>query len=206
MDVGVDGAAARHHLLLPAVRAGACRRGRSLGIKPRTLGIKPPLGTISSFLLCVQFAREKRLEIGIKPFTQRIIERQGKKLAHAYPQYDFHVLSSYRSAAHTPCPDARCASSAHCPLTGWHCVRYTCLVWQVEEPADKRALPMALLERAKADIPRIEQLERDHPRMARLFQKGLLPYAAQWLEPSTRRSAAADPVFAPRCGHLLGRC
>jgi len=45
-----------------------------------------------------------------------------------------------------------------------------------EEPADKRALPLALLERAKADIPRIEQLERDHPRMARLFQKGLLPF------------------------------
>jgi hypothetical protein len=35
---------------------------------------------------------------------------------------------------------------------------------------------MALLERAKADIPRIEQLEKDHPRMARLFQKGLLPF------------------------------
>ena len=36
---------------------------------------------------------------------------------------------------------------------------------------------MALLERAKADIPKIEQLEKDHPRMARLFQKGLLPFS-----------------------------
>jgi len=44
------------------------------------------------------------------------------------------------------------------------------------QPGDKRALPMALLKRAMADIPRIEQLERDHPRMARLFQKGLLPF------------------------------
>ena len=35
---------------------------------------------------------------------------------------------------------------------------------------------MALLRRAMADIPRIEQLEKDHPRMARLFQKGLLPF------------------------------
>jgi len=43
-------------------------------------------------------------------------------------------------------------------------------------PADKRALPMALLKRAMADIPRIEQLEKDHPRMAKLFQKGLLPF------------------------------
>ena len=45
------------------------------------------------------------------------------------------------------------------------------------EPTDKRTLPLALLERAKADIPRIEQLEKDHPRMARLFQKGLLPFS-----------------------------
>jgi len=44
------------------------------------------------------------------------------------------------------------------------------------EPTDKRTMPLKLLERAKADIPRIEQLEKDHPRMARLFQKGLLPY------------------------------
>ena len=40
----------------------------------------------------------------------------------------------------------------------------------------RRTLPLALLERAKADIPLIEQLEKDHPRMARLFQKGLLPF------------------------------
>ncbi|KAL3898341.1 MAG: hypothetical protein SGPRY_012860 [Prymnesium sp.] len=44
------------------------------------------------------------------------------------------------------------------------------------QPGDKRALSMALLRRAMADIPRIEQLEKDHPRMARLFQKGLLPF------------------------------
>jgi len=47
---------------------------------------------------------------------------------------------------------------------------------RASEPTDPRELPMALLKRAMADIPRIEQLERDHPRMARLFQKGLLPF------------------------------
>jgi hypothetical protein len=68
---------------------------------------------------------------------------------------------------------------------------------------DKRTLPMALLKRAMADIPRIEvarrpprgtrpaarrrrpltsmpvlaqQLEKDHPRMARLHTRGLLPF------------------------------
>ena len=46
---------------------------------------------------------------------------------------------------------------------------------RLKDPPDKRTLPLALLERAKAGIPMIEQLERDHPRMARLFQKGLLP-------------------------------
>lgn len=45
------------------------------------------------------------------------------------------------------------------------------------KPTDKRTLPVALLKRAMADIPRIEQLEKDHPRMARLFQRGLLPFS-----------------------------
>lgn len=45
------------------------------------------------------------------------------------------------------------------------------------KPTDKRALPVALLKRAMADIPRIEQLEKDHPRMARLFNRGLLPFS-----------------------------
>ena len=46
---------------------------------------------------------------------------------------------------------------------------------RASNPSDKRTLPMALLQRAKADIPLIEQLEKDHPRMARLFNRGLLP-------------------------------
>jgi len=47
---------------------------------------------------------------------------------------------------------------------------------RASKPTDKRTLPVALLKRAMADIPRIEQLEKDHPRMARLFQRGLLPF------------------------------
>jgi len=47
---------------------------------------------------------------------------------------------------------------------------------RLSKPTDKRTLPVALLKRAMADIPRIEQLERDHPRMARLFNRGLLPF------------------------------
>ena len=57
--------------------------------------MEPPLGTISFFILCVQFAREKRLEIGIKPFTDRIKEIQGNKLVSAYPQYHPLILRGY---------------------------------------------------------------------------------------------------------------
>ena len=57
---------------------------------------------------------------------------------------------------------------------------------------------MALLERAKADIPRIEQLEKDHPRMARLFQKGLLPFCVweQLLEAETLMDQEVNSVQA----------
>jgi len=69
---------------------------------------------------------------------------------------------------------------------------------RLEEPTDKRALPLALLERAKADIPRIEQLEKDHPRMARLFQKGLLPFGVweQLLEAEAMMDTEVNSVQA----------
>ena len=59
-------------------------------------------------------------------------------------------------------------------------------------------MPLKLLERAKADIPRIEQLEKDHPRMARLFQKGLLPYHVweQLLEAEQVMDAEVNTVQA----------
>jgi hypothetical protein len=62
----------------------------------------------------------------------------------------------------------------------------------------RRTLPLALLERAKGDIPRIEQLERDHPRMARLFQKGLLPFCVweQLLEAETLMDQEVNSVQA----------
>merc|ERR1711871_1622034 len=66
------------------------------------------------------------------------------------------------------------------------------------QPGDKRALPMALLKRAMADIPRIEQLEKDHPRMARLFQKGLLPFGIweQLLEAEAMMDTEVNAVQA----------
>jgi len=57
--------------------------------------MEPPLGTISFFLLCMQFAREQRLNIGVEPFTERIKSHQADKLAQAYPQYDADIVRAY---------------------------------------------------------------------------------------------------------------
>ena len=63
---------------------------------------------------------------------------------------------------------------------------------------------MKLLDRAKADIPRIEQLERDHPRMARLFQKGLLPFGV-W-EQLLEAEQMMDTEVCAHAAALLSRC
>ena len=49
-----------------------------------------------------------------------------------------------------------------------------------------------------ADIPLIEQLERDHPRMARLFNRGLLPFGMweQLLEAESMMDAEVHSVQA----------
>jgi len=57
--------------------------------------MEPPLGTISFFLLCMQFAREQRVNIGIKPFTERLKQYQADTLAAAYPQYNNRIVRQY---------------------------------------------------------------------------------------------------------------
>ena len=60
--------------------------------------MEPPLGTISFFLLCMQFAREQRERIGVKHFTEKIRERQGDDLVAAFPQYDAAIVRAYAEA------------------------------------------------------------------------------------------------------------
>jgi len=57
--------------------------------------MEPPLGTISFFLLCIQFAREQRLSIGGKPMTETIQEYQANKMVAAFPQYDEAIVRAY---------------------------------------------------------------------------------------------------------------
>lgn len=62
--------------------------------------MEPPLGTISFFLLCVQYVREKRLETGqMGAMAEWIRDRQGKLLANDYgDRYDRGVLYKYGSS------------------------------------------------------------------------------------------------------------
>ena len=59
--------------------------------------MEPPLGTISFFLLCMQYVRDKRIETGrAGAFTEVIKERQGSLLVRTYGSlYDTDALHAY---------------------------------------------------------------------------------------------------------------
>lgn len=57
--------------------------------------MEPPLGTVSFFLLCLQYARDQRINIGQKPWTERWKSEQADKLAAAYPQYNTAIVRDY---------------------------------------------------------------------------------------------------------------
>ena len=57
--------------------------------------MEPPLGTISFFLLCLQYARDQKINIGQKPWTTYWREKQGDMLAAAYPQYHKQIVRDY---------------------------------------------------------------------------------------------------------------
>ena len=57
--------------------------------------MEPPLGTISFFLLCLQYARDQKINIGQKPWTTYWREKQGDQLAAAYPQYHQQIVRDY---------------------------------------------------------------------------------------------------------------
>jgi len=69
--------------------------------------MEPPLGTISFFLLCIQFAREQRFSIGGKPITERIQDQQADKMLKAFPQYDETIVRAYAASI------ALCDDSEH---------------------------------------------------------------------------------------------
>jgi hypothetical protein len=60
--------------------------------------MEPPLGTISFFLLCVQFARDQRVTLGDLTMAERIATYQGEKLVAAFPAYDAAIVRAYGKA------------------------------------------------------------------------------------------------------------
>ena len=57
--------------------------------------MEPPLGTISFFILCMQFSRDQRTNLGLPLFTQRYQETCAVRLEKAFPQYDRLVVRDY---------------------------------------------------------------------------------------------------------------
>jgi len=57
--------------------------------------MEPPLGTISFVLLALQFSRAQLQNLGIKPYTARVKQWRGERLAKAFPQYDAEILIDY---------------------------------------------------------------------------------------------------------------
>jgi hypothetical protein len=57
--------------------------------------MEPPLGTISFFLLCMQYARAQLENLGAKPFTQWFKHRRAERLINEFPQYNRHIVESF---------------------------------------------------------------------------------------------------------------
>jgi hypothetical protein len=61
--------------------------------------MEPPLGQISFLLLCLQFSRAQIGNLGVKPYTGRLLEWRANRLAVAYPQYDERVIKNYSKSS-----------------------------------------------------------------------------------------------------------
>lgn len=61
--------------------------------------MEPPLGTISFFLLCLQFARAQIENLGVKPYTELVKQWRGERLSQAFPKYDARLLVAFSESA-----------------------------------------------------------------------------------------------------------
>jgi len=57
--------------------------------------MEPLMGTLTYTLVCFQLIRQQMIHLGIKPFTNYLIQMRTKKLCQAFPQYDESMLHSY---------------------------------------------------------------------------------------------------------------
>lgn len=57
--------------------------------------MEPPLGTISFFLLCMQYARAQMENLGIKPYTHWFKHRRAERLSKEFPRYNKSIVYSF---------------------------------------------------------------------------------------------------------------
>lgn len=57
--------------------------------------MEPPLGQISFVLLCFQYARDQMAKIGLKPYTDHLIQRRAQRLADQFPQYSHEIVMQF---------------------------------------------------------------------------------------------------------------
>ena len=74
--------------------------------------MEPLTGAPSFVLLCLQFARDARLDIGGSHATERMQDFQGEQLSSAFPAYAESVVRSYGCALSMRC-DAAALVSEH---------------------------------------------------------------------------------------------
>jgi hypothetical protein len=57
--------------------------------------MEPPLGQMSFFLLCMQYARAQMQNMGVKPYTQWFLKKRSGRLIKEFPAYCPQVLESF---------------------------------------------------------------------------------------------------------------
>lgn len=57
--------------------------------------MEPPLGTISFFLLCMQYARSQLENLGAKPYTHWFKARRAARVCREFPKYDANIIASF---------------------------------------------------------------------------------------------------------------
>lgn len=57
--------------------------------------MEPPLGQVSFFLLCMQYARNQMENMGVKPYTQWFKHRRAQRMVREFPKYNKFVIESF---------------------------------------------------------------------------------------------------------------
>jgi hypothetical protein len=61
--------------------------------------MEPVLGQVSFFLLCLQFSRAQLNNLGYHPYTRKMKQMRGIRLAQAFPKYDSRLLIQFSESS-----------------------------------------------------------------------------------------------------------